>query len=60
MSQELHERLSSTLIKLEKTYQKMKESQSYNKEIERIKLLQELVKEQVKNENTDRSTRTTR
>jgi hypothetical protein len=60
MKNEIESQLRSTLVRLEKTYQKMMATQTYNQDIERIKILYELVKEQVNCENSDRTTRSTR
>jgi hypothetical protein len=60
MKNEIVSQLRSTLVRLEKTYQKMMATQSYNQDIERIKILHELVKEQVNSENSDRTTRSNR
>ena len=60
MNREHEATLRSTLNKLEKTYQKILETQGYNLEVERIKLLFEMVKEQVKDANTHNTTSQTR
>lgn len=52
MNQEHEATLLATLSRLEKTYQKIIETQGYNQEVERIRLLFEMVKEQVKDANT--------
>ena len=57
MQKELDSYLSTALLKLEEAYKQIVKTQSYNEEAERVQLLKELVKEQVKNENSSNPTR---
>ena len=52
---EIH--LQLQLEKLEKAYKQVLETQGYNKETERIRILQEMIREQTRNENTMSTTR---
>lgn len=56
MQKDLDTYLIEALKKLETAYSEITKAQSYNQESERIKLLSELVKEQVKNEDTSSAT----
>lgn len=49
--------LSVALKRLEKAYSEILKTQGYTAETEKVKFLQELVKEQVGNENTRPATR---
>ncbi|MBT4761879.1 MAG: hypothetical protein HOO06_09305 [Bdellovibrionaceae bacterium] len=49
--------LKIKLKRLEQLTQKIMKTQGYNKEIEKVKVLEELIREQFKNENTNSSTR---
>ena len=57
MQQELDNYLSVALKRLEQAYNELTNSQPYNEEAEKLKLLAELAKEQVKNENSHSVTR---
>lgn len=57
MQKELDNYLSVALKRLEKAYNEILKTQGYNQEAERVQLLKELVKEQVKNENSSNTTR---
>lgn len=52
--------LKQALKKLEESACKIVETQGYTSEMKKIRLLEELIKEQLKNENTSRSTSTAR
>jgi endonuclease III-like uncharacterized protein len=60
MQNENNHHLSAVLKMLEKTFSDIVQSRGYNKNSERIKILAELIREQIQNENTDNTTRTTR
>jgi hypothetical protein len=60
MQSEYRHHFSSVLKKLEKAYSEIVQTNGYNKKSERIKILSELIREQLQNENTDHSTRKTR
>lgn len=57
MSQELETYLANALIKLEEACASLMKTQAYTKETEKMRMLYELAKEQVKNENTSHPTR---
>ncbi|HWU44743.1 MAG TPA: hypothetical protein VN132_14925, partial [Bdellovibrio sp.] len=57
MQEELGTYLSVALKKLEQAYNELMNTQPYNPEAEKLKLLAELVKEQVQNENSRTPTR---
>ena len=57
MNQELETYLAMALKKLETACANLMKSQGYSKESEKMKMLYELAKEQVKNENTRHPTR---
>lgn len=57
MHQELETYLKTALQKLEAACAQLMKSQSYTKETEKMRMLYELAKEQVKNENPRNSTR---
>lgn len=52
MEQETQNYLSVALKRLEKAYSEILKTKGYGEQSEKIKLLQEMVKEQVVNENT--------
>lgn len=52
--------LREVLKKLEKSGQKIVETRGYTKEVEKLKLLEELIREQLNNENSRCSARTVR
>ena len=52
--------IEKLLLQLKTSAQKIVETRGYTKEIEKLRILEELLKEQVKNENSSHSTRTTR
>ena len=57
MQVELGSYLSVALTKLEEACQQILKTQGQSQETEKLQLLKELVKEQVKNENTSHSAR---
>jgi hypothetical protein len=57
MQNELDTYLAVALKKLEKACAEVMKTKGYSKETEKMKMLQELVKEQVKNENSGSATR---
>ena len=57
MQKELDTYLIEALKKLDKAYSEISKTQPFNKEAEKMKLLCELIKEQVKNEDTSSATR---
>ena len=57
MSQELENYLNLALTRLENAYSEVIKSQGYTRETEKLKMLIELVREQVPNENSSRSSR---
>lgn len=57
MQKELENYLSLALKRLEQAYREILKTQGYSQEAERMQLLKELIKEQVKNENTHHTTR---
>lgn len=56
VSQDLENYLKKSLEKLEKAYQEVLKTQPYNESLERMKMLIELTKEQVQNEDSRNST----
>ncbi len=60
MSQELENYLKLALLRLEKASEEIQKTQGYTRDTEKLKMLVELTREQVKNEDTDRTTRQTR
>lgn len=52
--------LRNALVRLEQTIQKVVETRGYTKEIAKLRLLEETIKEQLKNENSRHSTRAVR
>jgi hypothetical protein len=52
--------LENELKRLDVSARKMIETRGYTKEVEKIRMLEELIREQLSNENTLHSTRTTR
>jgi hypothetical protein len=60
MAKDLEKHLTLALQRLEKAYEEILKTQGYTKDSEKLKLLTELTREQVKNENTDNTTRQTR
>lgn len=57
MQKELDTYLSLALKRLEKAYNEIRKNQGFNREAEKLQLLKELTKEQVKNENTHNTAR---
>ncbi len=51
MPQDFEKRLQACLEKLEKIYKEILKSQGYTRDVEKLKMLVELTREQVKNEN---------
>ncbi|MCB0384383.1 MAG: hypothetical protein KDD43_03250 [Bdellovibrionales bacterium] len=52
--------LREALKKLEESGRKIVETRGYTKEVEKIRMLEELIREQLKNESSDYSTRPVR
>ena len=57
LDQKVENHLELQLQKLEKAYKQILETQAYNKETEKIRILQEMIREQIRNENTLPTTR---
>lgn len=57
MQPELENYLSAALKRLEQAYNEITKTQTYSTEAEAIKLVAELAKEQIKNENSHPATR---
>jgi hypothetical protein len=57
---EIANHLEKTLQKLEEMQTKLLETSGYNDDSRKLRLLAELIKEQLKNENTRSATRTVR
>lgn len=55
--EEIEVQLKSALERLEVSAQKIVQSRSYTDEVERIRMLEELIKEQLRHENLSASTR---
>jgi len=60
MSQDLEHYLILALQRLEKAYEQIINTQGYTRDSEKLKILVEMTREQVKNENTSHPTRQTR
>lgn len=60
MAQDLESYLKTALKRLEKASQELTKSQGFNDDTEILKLLTEIVREQVPSEDTDHSTRQAR
>ena len=60
MSQELEHYLKLALQRLEKAYEEILKTQGYTRETEKLKILLEMTREQVKNENPSTPTSQTR
>jgi hypothetical protein len=60
MSQELESYLKLALQRLEKAYEEILKSQGYTRDTEKLKMLVELTREQITNEDPHSSTRQTR
>ena len=60
MSQDLEKHLLTALQRLEKAYEEILKTQGYTRDTEKLKMLVELTREQVRNENTRPSTRQNR
>jgi hypothetical protein len=60
MQSEYKHHFSSVLKKLEKSFSELVQTNGYNKKSERVKILSELIREQLQNENTHYSARKTR
>ena len=56
----MDEQLQSLLQKLEISSQKIVETRGYTREVEKIRILQETIKEQITNENTRTAARPVR
>lgn len=52
MNNELNSYLTVALQRLEKAFQEIMKAKPYGQDLEKIKILEEMVKEQVKNENS--------
>lgn len=57
--EQLEQYLSGALVRIEKAYQKILETQTYNLELEKLRILTEIIKEQLPNENSGSSARQT-
>lgn len=57
MSQDLENYLKNAYEKLEMTYQQILKTQGYTADTEKLKLLCEMTREQIKNENTNSAAR---
>jgi hypothetical protein len=57
---DLESQLKGALLRLETSAKKIVETRGYGKDAARLRLLVELIKEQLKNENTRHPTRTVR
>jgi len=57
MSQDLENYLSNALKRLESAYQEILKTQGYNQDTEKLKILCELTREQVQNEDSSSTTR---
>lgn len=57
MSQSLDSLMEIALKRLEAVYNEVAKSQGYTEETEKLRLILELAREQIKNENTSDSTR---
>ena len=53
---EMERKLKSSLDKLDGAAEKVVQTRGYTKEVKKIKMLSELIREQLTNENTRRST----
>ncbi|GIL16785.1 MAG: hypothetical protein BroJett040_05360 [Oligoflexia bacterium] len=60
MSQELESYLKLALLRLEKAYEEVVKTQGYTRDTEKLKMLLELTREQVPNENSRHSASQTR
>ena len=60
MSQDLENHLKTVLQRLEKAYQEILKTQGYTRDTEKLKMLVELTREQVRHENTRPPTSQTR
>jgi len=60
MSQDLEKHLQTALQRLEKAYEEILKTQGYTRDTEKLKMLVELTREQVRHENTRPSTRQNR
>jgi len=60
MSQELENYLKLALLRLEKAFEEIQKTQGYTRDTEKLKMLVELTREQVQNEDSDHSARQTR
>ena len=52
--------LEASLKKLDESARKIVETRGYTKEVEKVRMLEELIKEQLRNEDSRRATGTTR
>ena len=52
---ELEQRLAGTLKKLEDSANNVIKTRGYTKDVEKIRILEELIREQIKNENSSYS-----
>jgi hypothetical protein len=57
---ETQDKLKSALERLEQSTQKVIETRGYTKDVKSLKLLEEMIREQLTNANTRSSTRTIR
>lgn len=59
MSQELENYLNLALLRLEKAYEEIVKTQGYTRDSEKLKMLVEMTREQVRSENSCDTTRQT-
>ncbi len=57
MNSELKSKLKQALIEIEKMEQKISAQQKYNEEVAKLKLIMEIIREQVSYEDLNNSTR---
>jgi hypothetical protein len=60
MSEEKAQKLLASLARLETSSRKIVSTRGYNKDVKSLKLLEEMIKEQLQNANTRSSTRSIR
>ena len=60
MSQDLEKHLKTALGRLERAYDEILKTQGYTRETEKLKMLVEMTREQVRHENISPATRQTR
>ena len=57
---DIEKSLQATLLRLQQSAQKVVETRGYTKEVAKIRVLEEAIKEQLKNENPRSTTRSVR